>query len=214
LNKDYLFIRLFLCYTIFISVQNMGLKRMLHSNWYIRLVSISWIICAISIFVVFKNMEYIVHGQLYYYGLVFSPDWADPYRIYTWLIYIGLGLPLVLSCLSLVSTFLEVEKSPVKESIVTQKPMETQRIYKTETRQINGNAPRRLENGNSSGNECEISCPRCKKVFGKALVMLDFHDGKNQLVSVCPYCNYVLGNTNNEKGTSVYIGTTDKKAIQ
>jgi hypothetical protein len=31
------------------------------------------------------------------------------------------------------------------------------------------------------------------------LVMLDFHDGKNQLVSVCPYCNHVLGNTNEEK---------------
>ena len=88
----------------------MGLKRVLSGSWFIRLVMISWIICAVAIYVLFKNMELIVHGQLYYYGLISSPDWADPYRIYTWLIYISLIVPTTLSGIALVSSFFKVEK--------------------------------------------------------------------------------------------------------
>lgn len=38
-----------------------------------------------------------------------------------------------------------------------------------------------------------INCPKCKRVFGKPLSMLDFSSGKAQQVNVCPYCNHVLG---------------------
>jgi len=41
-----------------------------------------------------------------------------------------------------------------------------------------------------------ISCPKCKKVFAKPLVMLDFAHGKTRLVNVCPYCNAMLGEAN------------------
>jgi len=37
-----------------------------------------------------------------------------------------------------------------------------------------------------------ISCPKCRRVFGKPLIMLDFGDRKARLVNVCPYCNHVL----------------------
>jgi uncharacterized protein with PIN domain len=43
-----------------------------------------------------------------------------------------------------------------------------------------------------------ISCPNCKKMFSKPLVMLDFSNKKTQLVNVCPYCNAVLGKASDE----------------
>ena len=42
-------------------------------------------------------------------------------------------------------------------------------------------------------NHMLVSCPGCKKVFSKPLVMLDFSSGKTRLVNVCPHCNRVLG---------------------
>lgn len=42
-------------------------------------------------------------------------------------------------------------------------------------------------------NSMMISCPKCKRIFSKPLNMLDFSSGKAQLINVCPYCNYVLG---------------------
>jgi uncharacterized Zn-finger protein len=194
----------------------MGLKRMLSGKWFTRLVLISWIICAVSILVVFKNMELIVHGQLYYYGLVFSPDWADAYRIFTWAIFLFLGLPMALSGVALVSSFLKVEKVPKRENIVPQRVGPPRGVTKVESRQIVKEVPRRVENSIGVGNNGGISCPHCKKVFGKALVMLDFRGGKNRMVSVCPYCNNVLGYTSEEKATneSFHVATPDKKVMQ
>ena len=194
----------------------MGLRRMLSGKWFTRLVLISWIICAVSILVVFKNMELIVHGQLYYYGLVFSPDWADAYRIFTWLLFLCLGLPMALSGVALVSSFLKIEEIPKKESIVPQRIGPPRGVVKVESPQIVKEVPRRVENGNSSVNNSGISCPNCKKVFGRALVMLDFHGGKNRMVSVCPYCNTVLGYTGEEKAAneSFHVATPDEKIIR
>jgi hypothetical protein len=192
----------------------MGLKRMLSSKWFTRLVLISWIICAVSILVVFKNMELIVHGQLYYYGLVFSPDWADAYRIFTWLIFLCLGLPMALNGVALVSSFLKVEKVPKRENIVPQRVGPPRGVAKVESRPIVKKAPSRVHNGNSIG--IGISCPECKKVFGRALVMLDFRSGSNRMVSVCPYCNHILGYTSEEKAAneSFHVATPDKKVMQ
>ena len=100
----------------------MGLKSMLTGKWFARLVMISWIICAVAILVIFKNMELIVHGQLYYYGLIFSPDWADAYRVLTWLIFLCLGLPMALSGIALASSFLKVARVPQRERSEDRQP--------------------------------------------------------------------------------------------
>jgi hypothetical protein len=173
----------------------MGLKRMLSGNWFVRVVMITWIICAVSIFVLFKNMELIVHGQLYSYGLQLSPDWADPYRLYTWLIYICLGLPTALSGLVLVSSFLKVEKAPEapkRKDIFQQRLGQPRGVVKLESTQIAMEAPRRVENINGTSSDGGISCPNCEKVFSRPLVMPDFHGDTKQLVSVCPYCYHIL----------------------
>lgn len=157
-------------------------------------------------------MELIVHGQLYYYGLIFSPDWADSYRIFTWLIFLCLGLPMALSGLALVSSFFKVEKDSKKPSIIPQTVRPKQGIARVESRPVVREVPKRVENGYSAG----ISCPQCKKVFGRALVMLDFRSGKNRLVNVCPYCNHVLGSTSAEEGRNldVHVASSEEKIVR
>jgi len=191
------------------GVENMGLKSILTGKWFLRLVMIIWMVCAVSIYFAFKNMEYIVHGDLYYYGLVFSPEWADTYRVFTWLIFICLSVPVALSAIVLGSSFLKVGKIPERVKVVSEKSGPPRGIAKVEHRQtpqtrrtspaiqtVNEVPVRsRVDNGNCVG----ISCPECKKVFGRALVMLDFRSGSNRMVSVCPYCNHVLGYTSDEK---------------
>ncbi len=194
----------------------MGLKRMLSGKWFIRLVLISWIACAVSIYFVFKNMELIVHGQLYYYGLVFSSDWADAYRIFTWLLFLCLGLPMALSGVALVSSFFKVEGVPKKENLVPQRQEPPRGVVKVESPHIVKEAPKIVENGNSSVNVNGISCPNCRRVFGKALVMLDFRGGKNRMISVCPYCNTFLGYAGEQKGSneSFHVATPEEKIIR
>ena len=189
----------------------MGLKGIICGNWFTRIVLLSWIISAVAIFILFKNMEVIVHGQLYYYNLQFSPDWADPYRFYTWMIYLCLGVPIALSGVALASSFLAVEKVPEKKSIVPQRTRPPQGNVKMEPKPAVREAPRKVDNGNEEG----ICCPQCNKVFGRALVMLDFRSGKNRMISVCPYCNHVLGYTTEEKNTSekIYVARTDEKTV-
>ena len=204
----------------------MGLKSMLSGKWFIRIVMIIWIICAVSILVVLKNIELIVHGQLYYYGLVFSAEWADAYRTFTWLIFLFLGLPMALSGLALASSFLKAEQVPKRATVVPQRtgpPRGAVKVEPRQTPQIRQTPPAqqtvekapvrsRIDNGNCVG----ISCPKCKKVFGRALVMLDFRSGSNRMVSVCPYCNHVLGYTSDEKAVddTVYVAPPDKKIMQ
>jgi hypothetical protein len=189
----------------------MGLKGIICGNWFTRIVLLSWIISAVAIFILFKNMEVIVHGQLYYYNLQFSPDWADPYRFYTWLIYISLGLPIALSGIALASSFLEAKKVPEKKTLVPQRARPSQVNVKMEPQPAVKVISGKVENGNGKG----ICCPQCKKIFGRSLVMLDFRNGKNRMVSVCPYCNHILGYTTEEKTTNekIYVVKTDGKKV-
>jgi hypothetical protein len=200
-------------------VENMSLKSMLTSKWFTRMVLVSWIVCAASIIVVFKNMELIVHGQLYDYGLVFNAAWADGFRVLTWMIFIFAGVPMALGGIALASSFLNNEGLPEREERVPQRAGPPRGIAKpaqqaSATRKpLQAQQPvRRIDNGNCVG----ISCPECKKVFGKALVMLDFRSGSNRMVSVCPYCNAVLGYTSEEKSNddSFHVATSDKEIVR
>jgi hypothetical protein len=164
-----------------------SLKRALKSVWFSRAIFVVSIISAFIVYFMLKEIELIVHGQLYEYGLQFSPDWADPYRLWTCLIYVCLVLPVALSGVGLVLSFIREtgrgpEKKPAVEPKVKPVAKEAPKVFaaKEELKIV--------ENANGDG----ISCPRCRKVFSKALVMLDFHSGKPKLVSVCPYCSYVL----------------------
>ena len=204
----------------------MDLKSMLSSVWFTRLVLVSCMISSISIYFVFKNMEFIVHGQLYDFGLVFSPEWADGYRVFTWLVFAFLSVPMILSGIALASSFLNIAEMPKKEKVVPQKAGKSIGVTKlhhvgsqpahpvTPTPKVGQSANGKIKKvGSGNGNCIGISCPECKKVFGRALVMLDFRSGSNRLVSVCPYCNNVLGFTDEKetKEDNVHVALQDKR---
>ena len=185
----------------------MGLKRVLTGHWFRRAVSVVWIVSAVSILVLLRDIEQIVHGQLYYYGLRFSADWADPYRVYTWLIYLCVGLPMALSGFTLVLSFIkETEKVPEKKTAVEQKISVEQKVKP----QLDA---REDQKARETNNSMVISCPKCQKVFSRPLVMLDFASGKPRLVNVCPYCNHLLPNTENEKcaNNNFHVTNLDEK---
>ncbi len=123
---------------------------------------------------------------------------------------------MALSGIALVSIFLKVEEVSKRENIVPQRVRSPQGAVKVESLQIAKEVTSRVENGNGASNGSGISCPNCKRVFGRALVMLDFRGGKNRMVSVCPYCNTVLGCTGKEKAAneSFHVATSDKRIIQ
>ena len=52
----------------FLEVQNLELQRILSGKAFARLVLIIWFICAVSMVIVLKNMEFIVHIKMYEYG--------------------------------------------------------------------------------------------------------------------------------------------------
>jgi hypothetical protein len=146
------------------------------------------IVSAVIVYFLLTRIDLIVHGKLYYFGLRFSSDWADPYRIYMWLIYVCLVLPTTLSAFALVFSFTSKEnlKAPEKktefELKVKPQPVAIKEVKTRENNKI-----------------MIISCPNCKKEVNRSLVILDFSGGKPKLVNVCPYCNHSLGEDKDEK---------------
>lgn len=186
---------------------------MTSGSGFFRLVLIVWLICAVSLVAILKSMEAIVHVQLYEYGLVVNPDWLHPYQLFSSLIYYFCLLPpLLLSGVALISSFTrKPDKAPKKISTAPQRVTPPQATKVQSPPIVREETPEKVENTNRNG----ISCPNCKKTFGRALVMLDFHGGKNQLVSVCPYCNYVLACSSEGRGPNdVFLESTDKKIIR
>jgi hypothetical protein len=205
----------------------MGLTSMLTGKWFTRLVLVCFIVCSVSIYFVFKNMEFIVHGQLYDFGLIFSAEWADGYRVFTWLLFACLIVPTALSSIALASSFLIKTKMSEREHVVPHKAGPPRGITKVgyigsqkhrpvqQSRQVK-EPSRKTTNADDNGNILGMSCPECNKVFGRALVMLDFRSGSNKMISVCPYCNHVLGFTGEEKTKKddVLVRSQDKKILQ
>jgi uncharacterized Zn-finger protein len=147
-----------------------------------------------------NNIDSIVHGDLYNYGLQMSTDWASPYWTYLRLNYVLLGVPIGLSLFAIGTGFIGKNKrvvasvakpQPKPQRFFSRQPKQkVEKISKIKT------APR--ENG-----AMIISCPNCKKVFSRPLVMLNFEGGKTKLVNVCPYCNHVLGSAEKEKTSKI-----------
>jgi len=186
-------------------------------GWLSYIVLGVWIVNAILVAFLLTRIDSIVHGQLYAYGLQFSHNWADPYWDSVRLIYVFMGVPTALSAIVLgivltrnrkitkeyfarlrnrrqkvaveaqkvkVETEDEAEEIPVVRS--SREPELPAEPYEPEMEVING-----VEAKENNG--LLISCPHCKKVFNRPLVMLDFSSGKTRLVNICPYCNHTLG---------------------
>jgi uncharacterized Zn-finger protein len=192
----------------------MSSNRLFNSQRFNRVVIVVlavWIASAAFGIYLLTRFDTLVHGQLYDFGLRFDQAWASSYYSYMQLMYIALGVPIALSVFSIAIGFKrETDKAP--EPAPKLKPKLTQpqpqpRPVVCEERKV------KVKEVNNSNNSMVISCPSCKKVFGRPLVMLNFEGGKTRLVNVCPYCNHVLGNAENEQTpkSDFQIADEDKK---
>jgi len=153
----------------------MSWKGLFSGFWLVRVVLVLWLVSSGFVVFLLLRIDDVVHHELYNFGLQFSTVWAVPYWSFLRLVFVCLFVPGFLSGVVLV--FSVLGRSGEREVRVV-------RREKVE-------APREAEA--SRQNHLLASCPKCKKVFGKPLVMLDFGGGKTRLVNVCPYCNCVLG---------------------
>jgi uncharacterized Zn-finger protein len=166
-------------------------------------VLLIWIASAALGIYLLTRFDTLVHVQLYNFGLQFDHAWADTYYFYMQLMYIALTVPIVLSVLSIAAGF-KRQTNKTREPAPKLEPRLAQprpQPVACEERKAKAN------------NSMVISCPNCKKMFGRPLVMLNFEAGKNRLVNVCPYCSYVLGSAENEKTpkSDFQIAGEDKK---
>ncbi|RJS77199.1 hypothetical protein CW707_01970 [Candidatus Bathyarchaeota archaeon] len=173
------------------------MKNLLQNDWFEKIILILWL--ASSVFIVFliRMMDNIVHSDLYNYGLQFSSEWAVPYWSMLRLIYICLALPAALSIVTLgISLWRYKFKQPSVSRKVKSKLIESKIAQPKENHML-------------------ISCPKCKRVFSKPMVMLDFSSGRSRLVNVCPYCNYVLSREGEEtEKEDVRVADLNEKRVE
>jgi uncharacterized Zn-finger protein len=245
-------------------VPKLNLKAALNNSKFKLLILLVSITCAATGYFLLTRIDVIVHGQLYNFGLIFSPEWADSYRVYMWLIYACMVTPVVLSGVGLVFGLIKIKRkvsteplavsprkvavkpviSPVKPVATSERskgfsetPMGRTRDFEARVRKTpdvkvlsakDQSAPvekleveverekelqlvagSEVESGNQGGDTI-ISCPKCKKMFRRPLVMLDFGGSKPRLVNVCPYCNQILGSSEPEKDVYCSIDMKDE----
>ena len=163
----------------------MSAERLANNQWFSRIILAAWVISTVTVIFLLRQIDQVVHVQLYNFGLRFDHAWADAYWTYRNLIYVCLGLPMVLSVFAIALGFTKkIDKPP--ETPVKQGLKPTHPIIREEpkVRESRANA---------------ITCPNCKKTFSTPLVSLNFEKGKTKLVKTCPYCNHVIGEAENEK---------------
>jgi len=146
----------------------------LENSSFVRIVLVLWLVSSFFVLFLLGRIDWIVHGELYDFGLQFSPVWATPYWAIFRLIYVCLAVPSVLSAIVLGLDVWEKFKSKQRVSGSVGKRASVKFQW-------------------SKGNSMIVSCPSCNKTFRKPLVMLDFGSGKAKLVNTCPYCNARLG---------------------
>jgi hypothetical protein len=194
----------------------MKLNRKANDKWIIRIVLLASIISAIVVMFLMTKIDAIVHRQLYSFGLQYDRSWDRPYNLYTQLMYVGLAVPITLSALGIALSF--KKKNSDATEIATAKPAVSKQetIAQPKPQPITCEEPKTKEKeAKNGGSGMVISCPSCKKVFSRPLVMLNFEGGKTRLMNVCPYCNHVLGSAEDEKSQTqdFQVADTDKKLI-
>lgn len=175
----------------------MNLKGLLTSNWSLRIMVIGWIVTASLSLYMLNNLNMIVHESLYDFGLQFNYLWANPYWMYLNLIYATLGASSALAFFAMMIGFYRSKNVAPKIVKVPQKVAEPKIVKKQKDKEDKPIVQTKIVKANNS--ELAISCPKCRKVFSRPMVMLNFEGGETRLVNVCPYCNYDLGQKQEEK---------------
>jgi predicted Zn-ribbon and HTH transcriptional regulator len=150
------------------------------------------------------QVDRIVHGSLYFYGLIFNYEWATPY----WAFFrLSLALLCGVAGVSFLSMLYVVLS---RKSLHSQPPVTVPSIRAIETqpkkteKEIEHKEPVKEPVKDTRDDGVEIvaipmECNKCGKVFTQPLCMFDFRSGKPRLVNVCPYCNALLAVSGNSK---------------
>jgi len=174
----------------------MKLKETLRGYDFIRILLILWLISSFFVLFSLSKIDWIVHKELYNFGLRFSTDWAVPYWISLRVIYVWIAVPSALSAIFLGLDFWRKLNNRKPASEPKPKPILKQKELQP-----------------SKNNHMLVSCPSCKKIFRKPMVMLDFSSGKPRLVNVCPYCNAILGKATEEPSETIQVREPDREVI-
>ena len=164
------------------------------------LLSVAGIVTSAAAIMLLLQVDGIVHGLLYSYGLRFDYEWATPY----WTLFrLSLGLLGGITGISFFSTlYVLLSRQDVRSQRPTSgppTPVEEPRPARVE----GGTRSKEPEKGaTDDGVEVvaiPMACNKCGKVFTQPLCMFDFRSGKPRLVNVCPYCNALLAVSGNSK---------------
>ena len=171
---------------------------------------------AVAVLVLLYQIDMIVHGALYEYGLQFHYEWAIPYWTFERLMLGLLGVIAIVNGFCVATAILSNRAPPQRKPVsVARAPKpgftrERNEIKKEKTPEPKeGDKPkvrvretRAVRDTTEDGVEVialPMVCSKCGKVFSQPLCMFDFKSGKPRLVNVCPYCNAVLAVSGNSK---------------
>jgi len=171
-----------------------------------------------AVFSLLLQVDGIVNGLLYSFGLQFNSEWFLPYQIY---LKIVLGLLFAIACVGGFSvvyvlfsretphrrapTSVRREPTTVRGELAgvrreptfgkLRKEVVRERVPEKERKQA-----RIVKDDGVEITALPMVCNKCQKVFTQPLCMFDFKSGKPRLVNVCPYCNAVLAVSGNSAG--------------
>jgi hypothetical protein len=158
--------------------------------WLIRSVLGLCLVSSLFAAYMLYQISGVVHGTLYNYGLQFSNGWAVPYWSLERLAYVYLFVPFFVGSFALI---FDLWKSRLE----------------TRTRMVGP-----VVQTAAKENSMMINCPKCDRLFGRPMSMLDFSSGKTRLVNVCPYCNQVLGNTEHDNVNVRLVGPDEEEVLE
>jgi hypothetical protein len=156
----------------------------------------------VSVFFSLTLLDNIVHGSLYHYGLQFSPDWANPYWTTLKIVQALLGLTIALTVINTVYVFKKyghaeprmpkIGIEPKMPKIEVKKPEMKKPEIKMTVSEKSTVPPPTIEQQLSGIPPGMVKCGHCGKIFAQPLRMLDFHEDRPRMVSICPFCNEII----------------------
>ncbi len=178
-----------------------GIKDWIGSDRFLKFVITLWLISVGFVLILLVRIDNIIHGDLYNFGLQYDFTWAGPYWVIFRLIYVCMVIPAALSVIALISN-IRIKRGKTKSTKEI-----SGSLVKPGRKQVN------FKVSQDKNGSMLINCHSCERKFRKPLVMLDFSNGKGELINVCPYCNVRIGNEGKGEPDSK-IKTRVKESIE
>ena len=164
------------------------------------LLNAAGIVLTAAAVTVLLQVDGLVHGLLYSYGLEFNYEWATPY----WTFFrLSLGLLCGVAGISFFSMlYVVLGRRSLRSQLLITEP--SRPALETQPAKVEREKEKKKPEKETADDGVEIvaipmACNKCGKVFTQPLCMFDFRSGKPRLVNVCPYCNALLAMSGNSQ---------------